>query len=212
MTGASCSISSISSNFNPHTPYGVWPLFFRLCMFRQIFQSTHPLRSVTSIRLQSPICRDNFNPHTPYGVWLFHLRQIFPCLHISIHTPLTECDCRDICFPLKFHHFNPHTPYGVWQDDDFIKIVKDLFQSTHPLRSVTLLISSLSITTPISIHTPLTECDQKWRFSFLRKFKFQSTHPLRSVTRSIFLMIFRPYISIHTPLTECDVPILLLHF
>ena len=56
------------------------------------------------------------------------------------------------------------------------------FQSTHPLRDATLADSIVNVFSAISIHAPLTGCDQ-WETLFY---------------------IVTEKISIHAPLTGCD--------
>ena len=105
-------------------------------------------------------------------------------LRVSIHALLAECDMEEISD-------------GVWAMK---------FQSTHSLRSATILFDCLNAQGAVSIHALLAECDEEWsapgydtkgfnprtpcgvRLSFFfrnckRKKGFQSTHSLRSATR-----------------------------
>ena len=111
--------------------------------------------------------------------------QLRTKLLISIHAPLTGCDT--VASILIFHSHR--------------------FQSTHPLRDATILISTItgwdqiSIHAPltgcdymhlcikqakaISIHAPLTGCDSKKLKVYTVMMLFQSTHPLRDATTVI---------------------------
>ena len=103
------------SNFNPRTPCGVRPLFFRVSVCDREFQSTHPLRGATQRDAARMDRIFHFNPRTPCGVRLPRLRKIqstsrFQSTHplrgatyrayrdcylaapISIHAPLAGCD------------------------------------------------------------------------------------------------------------------------
>ena len=57
------------------------------------------------------------------------------------------------------------------------------FQSTHPVRDVTLAKSKMSIKFDISIHTSREGCDLPLLQEYAWDFEFQSTHPVRDVTR-----------------------------
>ena len=129
---------------------------------KQRFQSTHPIRGAT-------ITMDNENPITD----------------ISIHAPHTGCDHRTASQARGRHrNFNPRTPYGVrlkafevLRDTAGISIhaphtgcdAVDLlrsrsiigFQSTHPIRGATFLLSSSVHASNISIHAPHTGCDRQ---------------------------------------------------
>ncbi len=146
--------------FNPRTPYGVRRNENGVCgsVFR--FQSTHSLRSATSL------C-----------VHLLHFKTV------SIHALLTECDEPLTFYGYDSNGFNPRTPYGVRPDKITDAITPKQFQSTHSLRSATPFQSfhalsqkfqsthSLRSATQrwrgilpgcsVSIHALLTECDKK---------------------------------------------------
>ena len=101
-----------------------------------------------------------------------------------------------------------------------------LFQSTHPLRDATRTVQTTTAEGSISIHAPLTGCDEEdedadeWEEisihapltgcdlipSALDGFSvvFQSTHPLRDATSTASVPVLLSQISIHAPLTGCD--------
>ena len=167
--------------FNPRTPCGV-RLGNQLDLIVLIqFQSTHSLRSATSI-----------------------LERFSPDQRVSIHALLAECDnLREFIFLMKLR-FNPRTPCGVRQDMPFSALIIVEFQSTHSLRSATCSPEAIRIQHDVSIHALLAECDTSneqsscsqhrfnprtpcgvrlsQMFQFFIKFRFQSTHSLRSAT------------------------------
>ena len=116
----------------PHTPYGVWEFFlFQLAELCR-FQSTHPLRGVTSpylliffisfITIHAPLTECdfpfcnvsyNFYPHTLTGCDMNFWNSLV-ALAITIHTPLTECENSFYSNLQNYSNFNPHTPYEVW--------------------------------------------------------------------------------------------------
>ncbi len=148
-------------NFNPRTP----------CRMRQRQGAIKKILPYFNPRTPSGVQPHvlqfyrvlHFNPRTPYGM---RLRGTLPpeeLIIISIHAPLTGCDNRAGC------------RYGY---------VCSPFQSTHPLRGATVVIS--------------TKNKSHW--------SFQSTHPLRGAT-VYSMVIYHSFsvISIHAPLTGCDI-------
>ena len=146
------------SSFNPRTPCGVRQSPAFTINHYLLFQSTHSLRSAT-----------------PSGY------QAVFIMHVSIHALLAECDnvlmeyfplCnrfnpRTPCgvrpearrpLPLK-HCFNPRTPCGVRLVLPCEVLPIRQFQSTHSLRSATILLRSDDDYGKVSIHALLAECD-----------------------------------------------------
>ena len=104
------------------------------------------------------------------------------------------------------------------------------FQSTHPLRDATGEDYAKEQLDEISIHAPLTGCDEQMYCNHIIIVTFQSTHPLRDATMMISYVLltylfqsthplrdatlddvslYSPvFISIHAPLTGCDVRVL----
>ena len=146
-----------------------------------VFQSTHPSRGAT--------CQ---------SCW--HRRRV----DISIHAPLTGCDTDEIAEVCEGRYFNPRTPHGVRLRMVGFHRYRIPFQSTHPSRGATRIrqpkpggttnfnprtphgvrlysiIPNVTVI-PISIHAPLTGCDD-----------FESVEQ------------YKTFISIHAPLTGCD--------
>ena len=102
------------------------------------------------------------------------------------------------------YYFNPRTPYGMRLDDDDFSYYLQKFQSTHPLRDATQ--KAVVVWTPktISIHAPLTGCDEEKKVKRKWVKRFQSTHPLRDATQKAVVVWTPKTISIHAPLTGCD--------
>ena len=103
---------------------------------------------------------------------------------------------------------------------------KSKFQSTHSLRSATVLLYIQKTKVYVSIHALLAECDAwscpggaqvcgfnprtpcgvrlKTVNTFRGEKRFQSTHSLRSATRATPPISCRVIVSIHALLAECD--------
>ena len=147
-------------HFNPCSPCGERPTSpaYSTCVAE--FQSTLPLRGATACRA--------FNP--PVGV-------------ISIHTPLAGSDRQwRKCRPAR-QDFNPHSPCGERPDGPRMVWSDISFQSTLPLRGVTVRGFEHLVPAEISIHTPLAGSDLAILCQASRSPKFQSTLPLRGATR-----------------------------
>ena len=103
----------------------------------------------------------HFNPRTPCGVrrvrdLLLRLRQID-------FNPRTPCGVRPqgAHFSFQRQDFNPRTPCGVRLIHEVDGLLRDKFQSTHPLRGATKNFCSSRHRKNISIHAPLAGCDSK---------------------------------------------------
>ena len=59
----------------------------------------------------------------------------------------------------------------------------------------------------ISIHAPLTGCDDALGVLIVTLLPFQSTHPSRDATSNSWIFLPMVEISIHAPLTGCDVQV-----
>ena len=120
-----------------HPSRGATP---EICQFRigQAFQSTHPSRGATD----SATFRLNPN-------------------EISIHAPLTGCDLYTRIFsPPKLQFQSTHPSRGATLVIYCSGLNRALFQSTHPSRGATKTFCCCLIFCTISIHAPLTGCDQ----------------------------------------------------
>ena len=200
----SCSRGMNFCGFNPRTPCGVRPrkptvlkTFFR-------FQSTHSLRSATPFDECNLSFFFSFNPRTPCGVrpwcWVVFKKSE----QVSIHALLAECDGR---FSVRL-------------------AVKIQFQSTHSLRSATVVGRNADARQVVSIHALLAECDAEpscesyviigfnprtpcgvrpWKqWNRNPGNRFQSTHSLRSATDPHHPSASQGQVSIHALLAECD--------
>ena len=167
---------------------------------------------------------------------------------VSIHALLAECDPRPDPHDGRKQSFNPRTPCGVrpkggcgWPGRRrfnprtpcgvrlFRKVkfkTPEVFQSTHSLRSATLLTGRVLVLHQVSIHALLAECDARMIPSSIsgicfnprtpcgvRLVKpganvwmllFQSTHSLRSATGNGQVFLDSCRVSIHALLAECD--------
>ena len=102
--------------------------------------------------------------------------------NVSIHALLAECDrAAAQAFP-PCSCFNPRTPCGVRLLSVAVLTCRGAFQSTHSLRSATLI---------RIIRLP-------------PRGRFQSTHSLRSATDDDFSLAAFGEVSIHALLAECD--------
>ena len=145
--------------FNPRTPCGVRPIPENHGGEESQFQSTHSLRSATRTSEINIILKD-----------------------VSIHALLAECDWTEDQTPGSWKSFNPRTPCGVRLVNKVLAAKRNEFQSTHSLRSATVVIDCGLQAPDVSIHALLAECDfhRMQRLWDLRL--FQSTHSLRSAT------------------------------
>ena len=80
-------------------------------------------------------------------------------IHVSIHALLAECDHTSLQVSHPQISFNPRTPCGVRQSDLLNIRLFLQFQSTHSLRSATVLTYRLFYLFEVSIHALLAECD-----------------------------------------------------
>ena len=168
------------------------------------FQSTHSLRSATGAgwsRL-NPLIR--FQSTHSLRSATYSCLELVEAAEVSIHALLAECDSGGNGRALTDESFNPRTPCGVRPSLSYHSKLCTTFQSTHSLRSATLLPVLTGAVKTVSIHALLAECDSGRKLYYRNCYKFQSTHSLRSAT-------FRPIekrggkrVSIHALLAECD--------
>ena len=131
----------------------------------------------------------------------------FSTVVVSIHALLAECDgeiSRASLGRMRFNprtpcgvrpppatppgqraSFNPRTPCGVRRNKCTLRFPHKQFQSTHSLRSATIIDAG-----PNGFRG------------------FQSTHSLRSATRTYGRLAFFAPVSIHALLAECDYDII----
>ena len=146
------------------------------------FQSTHPSRGAT-VQMSRNAQPEQFQSTHPSRGATTRNGERRPNSRISIHAPLTGCDRSGPRVTDNTDHFNPRTPHGVRLALLFSAFGFGTFQSTHPSRGATRrFLPSLSVhsrfqsTHPsrgstvmlykniqrfiISIHAPLTGCDE----------------------------------------------------
>ena len=126
----------LPAGFNPRTPCGVRPSLYNHFQSIQTFQSTHSLRSATG-----------------------SFRTLDDTVMVSIHALLAECDIFAMIANFQYHGFNPRTPCGVRLAAVLSECIDSGFQSTHSLRSATLLSIEDGDQHGVSIHALLAECD-----------------------------------------------------
>ena len=80
---------------------------------------------------------------------------------ISIHTSREGCDSCIFRIRQFQKHFNPHIPWEMWQCRRSFQTIPYKFQSTHPVRDVTLSSDMWNDLLIISIHTSREGCDQR---------------------------------------------------
>ena len=125
--------------FNPRTPCGVRPTIPIGIVIEGLFQSTHSLRSATPDKRLGDV----------------------DCL-VSIHALLAECDRPPHQETGKIRCFNPRTPCGVRRCNGVKGHTDSVFQSTHSLRSATIMSNQIKLNDGVSIHALLAECDFFW--------------------------------------------------
>ena len=174
-----------SGYFNPHIPWGMWLpsaeimgrmvdisihtsregcdiTLYALEGHQYEFQSTHPVRDVTGVRVQVRVGWYNFNPHIPWGIrqvtvasrWMDLIFQsTYPVRDttsfafslgasywISIHVSREGYDKDKIIRLHKSNNFNPRIPWGIRLPGGADCRSNHSFQSTYPVRDTTLTI------------------------------------------------------------------------
>ena len=140
------------------------------------FQSTHSLRSATL----SAIPGRRWNQPVSIHALLAecdprHAEGVSEHV-VSIHALLAECDALAPQTVYVKRGFNPRTPCGVrpvrqnYSGPDF------QFQSTHSLRSATIISVSVQVKLMVSIHALLAECDCAQPYTLLLN---KANHTLR---------------------------------
>ena len=127
---------------------------------------------------------NNFNPHSPCGERRLSSRVLKPIEHISIHTPLAGSDERQSNAWLSPRDFNPHSPCGERRSgpadaalrppisihtplagsDEVavtVSMLKNLFQSTLPLRGATAF--QILHSSPLDNFNPHSPCGERRR-------------------------------------------------
>ena len=168
------------------------------------FQSTHSLRSATGAgwsRL-NPLIR--FQSTHSLRSATYSCLELVEAAEVSIHALLAECDSGGNGRALTDESFNPRTPCGVRPSLSYHSKLCTTFQSTHSLRSATLLPVLTGAVKTVSIHALLAECDGDKREEDRILLRFQSTHSLRSATFNISMKRLDVEVSIHALLAECD--------
>ena len=145
--------------FNPRTPCGVRLFSGAVKGDKAAFQSTHSLRSATFFYFVYNILNDKFqSTHSLRSATA--LRETFNGNGlVSIHALLAECDNELALFAGAGGGFNPRTPCGVRRLVRFGEFSTNAFQSTHSLRSATMIVSVSPAVVTVSIHALLAECD-----------------------------------------------------
>ena len=193
--------------------------------FTDVFQSTHSLRSAT--------CVATFHYCTRAVSIHALLAECDPQPHLqglptTCFNPRTPCGVRPKLSTELFgtSSFNPRTPCGV-RPPIYSNYPQDtMFQSTHSLRSATIVIQHTADSSPFqSTHSlrsatftachkrtmsegfnPRTPCGVRRIFlcAVSCSPEFQSTHSLRSATACQQGLTPAPLVSIHALLAECD--------
>ena len=199
-------MTSATESFNPRTPCGVRLVSQRGSFGRAWFQSTHSLRSATSLNYgpqrinkvsihallaECDVSHEtqinhtrSFNPRTPCGVRPSTPITATATEEVSIHALLAECDNRLVGSPTLAQGFNPRTPCGVRLHDGLPGRTFHGFNPRTPC-GVRLLRGT----------------------RFVDGQRFQSTHSLRSATMRSMLGKKPDLVSIHALLAECDTDI-----
>ena len=192
-----------NNSFNPRTPCGVRPLLNAAGATLEPFQSTHSLRSATPTpaRLTAATV---VSIHALLAECDIIATHALNDVKVSIHALLAECDPGPIFKALVCCCFNPRTPCGVRPSRSSLPGARIPFQSTHSLRSATLL--RLPRGTRARCFNPRTPCGVRltWTLPWQHGRKFQSTHSLRSATKTATAIIEACKVSIHALLAECD--------
>ena len=213
------------NGFNPRTPCGVRRKGHEQRLSVAWFQSTHSLRSATRFFFLLQFLKKFQSTHSLRSATRTRGRRV-PDPEVSIHALLAECDRQGINRGGRPAGFNPRTPCGVRRGVNRMQIVSTGFQSTHSLRSATLVnrhawiillfqsTHSLRSATPplhfppaderVSIHALLAECDREPVARFMSAFRFNPRTPCGVRPRIDVIYIDSTFVSIHALLAECD--------
>ena len=181
-TGDCASYSSVSSSFNPRTPCGVRLNIESSSDEEEEEVSIHALLAECDQWLLSRGYTPTVSIHALLAEcdqWLLS-RGYTPT--VSIHALLAECDTSNRPLRRCFTRFNPRTPCGVRRRRPVPGAWTSRFQSTHSLRSATVVVAKSNEGQVVSIHALLAECDGSPGPTWMGWTVFQSTHSLRSAT------------------------------
>ena len=190
-----------------------------------LFQSTHSLRSATTIVSYSASGMLFQSTHSLRSATLSPTPYVLPLRFQSTHS-LRSATSHQRQMVESQQGFNPRTPCGVRRSFPRNNKLKERFQSTHSLRSATALEDLEMINVWVSIHALLAECDRGTQLKERKtlcfnprtpcgvrpragltsqgKMSFQSTHSLRSATGAFNFWNNKTIVSIHALLAECD--------
>ena len=211
--------------FNPRTPCGVrpetWPSNIR---YQSV--SIHALLAECDSNRKEGINNETVSIHALLAECDAASSRPGCYYGVSIHALLAECDLISTLHFTFPRCFNPRTPCGVRPRLRPLPKRKRRFQSTHSLRSATVVGRNADARQVVSIHALLAECDhiygpvtqdqtgfnprtpcgvRRCCTSKKQKFmKFQSTHSLRSATGHCDICETYKKVSIHALLAECD--------
>ena len=140
------------------------------------FQSTHSLRSATSNGKKISLAATFQSTHSLRSATMERM-GISVKYMVSIHALLAECDYSFKLATLQSKRFNPRTPCGVRPVKIGVLNNVLMFQSTHSLRSATSSLPFKNMSTLVSIHALLAECDRIFPEMGSPKFCFNPRTP-----------------------------------
>ena len=115
-----------------------------MCVRKNVV-SIHALLAECDFRHQGHGAENHgFNPRTPCGVRQAYSKVAQPVVDVSIHALLAECDLGCVLLPHGNSGFNPRTPCGVRRYIEYKQLQMLRFQSTHSLRSATIIAFPIS--------------------------------------------------------------------
>ena len=79
----------------------------------------------------------------------------------SIHAPHARCDQKNDINRINQANFNPRTPCEVRHADAFAYWTMEHLQSTHSIRSATIVTATVINLLTTSIHAPHARCDER---------------------------------------------------
>ena len=216
----------LTAHFNPRAPCGARRRRCIRALTCRRFQSTRPLRGATSAFAVFSALASTFQSTRPLRGATAGLECKTTSSFISIHAPLAGRDS-DQCRYFVIAPISIHAPLaGRDKPGRCFALLRDIFQSTRPLRGATRFVpklmrsSSFQSTRPLRGATlclyahniaekyfnPRAPCGARHISSNkdLHAFQFQSTRPLRGATKESRSTMRRCRISIHAPLAGRD--------
>ena len=176
--------SSHSVDFNPRAPCGARPSRNASKIWKQVFQSTRPVRGATESNCAE--CTPNvFQSTRPVRGATRNSSNACNSSPISIHAPRAGRDAATSAMPRMCVYFNPRAPCGARPPWTRAATIPSSFQSTRPARGATNRIKTSGHKITFQSTRPVRGATV--RDMHIQDFDlFQSTRPVRGATAKVY--------------------------